>query len=373
MKKTASLFVLALLLCPALAISQELVPDPGFEQYRQLPSAEAGSSELLHWKNPSRQQTGLYFASADYLHTGATGQARGENADFGQMQPHSGQGFAGLLAWSQQLPGFREYLYTTLRQPLETGRAYTISFYASTGGGNPYGRLACSHLGVLLICRPPVQQGYQALVAQPRFALEKPVVGSDWQRFSFEFIADQPYTCLAIGNFASEAELQFAEVENGRFPCTYYFLDDVSLTEQPAPPETLAVDDTVVYQLSALDVLMRETLQGRTIDLQQSLEVSSVELELKVWDDRELDDDIISLNLNGEWILQQHKVDRRPLTLQLKLLPNQENYLVLFAHNVGAIPPNTAAISFIDKGKSKRLLLKSDLQTCGTLRLVYKP
>jgi hypothetical protein len=55
----------------------------------------------------------------------------------------------------------------------------------------------------------------------------------------------------------------------------------------------------------------------------------------------------------------------------LNLIENTNNYLVLFANNLGKTPPNTAAIQFFD-GKSERLFrLSSDLTTCSALNFLY--
>jgi hypothetical protein len=49
------------------------------------------------------------------------------------------------------------------------------------------------------------------------------------------------------------------------------------------------------------------------------------------------------------------------------------NYLILYAHNLGEISPNTAAVAVLIGGQEYKLTLTSDLKTSGALNFVYEP
>jgi hypothetical protein len=81
----------------------------------------------------------------------------------------------------------------------------------------------------------------------------------------------------------------------------------------------------------------------------------------------------MSLFFNGNWIMDHYGVTKKKQEIQLNFSPNTNNYLVLFANNLGKSPPNTAAIEF-DDGKSLRFFkLSSDLKTCSAINFYYKP
>ena len=85
---------------------------------------------------------------------------------------------------------------------------------------------------------------------------------------------------------------------------------------------------------------------------------------IEVYDNQEFDHDTISLNFNGTWILQKQLITKEPIRLYLTLEKGKDNYLILYADNLGSIPPNTCAIKWKnEKGKFNEIVLKSDYNT----------
>jgi len=98
--------------------------------------------------------------------------------------------------------------------------------------------------------------------------------------------------------------------------------------------------------------------------------VKSTQIILNVWDNNTEDGDLISLKLNNTWILTNFplKKGKHEIPIELK---KQENELLLFAENLGKIPPNTAAISIDDKVTQRMFILNSDMKKCETIKIVY--
>ena len=86
---------------------------------------------------------------------------------------------------------------------------------------------------------------------------------------------------------------------------------------------------------------MPEQLSEREVRLVDSLRGETTLTSLKVRDNGTEDGDIISLYLNGEWIVRGLKVKKEAIELSLPLRRGK-NYLVMYAENEGRIPPNTA-------------------------------
>jgi WD40 repeat protein len=115
-------------------------------------------------------------------------------------------------------------------------------------------------------------------------------------------------------------------------------------------------------------------IKDRGVDLQSNLPVSESEFDIQIWDKAVEDGDSISLNLNGEWILKDHLVTRSKKKVHVKLNTLfSNNYLILYAHNLGSIPPNTAAVAVLIGGKEVILSLSSDMKKSGALNFEYKP
>ena len=111
-------------------------------------------------------------------------------------------------------------------------------------------------------------------------------------------------------------------------------------------------------------------VEGRTVIVSRKITVKSGTVTVWVWDDQKVDGDIISLNLNGQWIVQDYTLEKKRKGYIVTLRPG-ENTFVLHALNLGKIKPNTAAM-LVDDGSSKqKLLLESDLESSGALIIDY--
>ncbi len=126
----------------------------------------------------------------------------------------------------------------------------------------------------------------------------------------------------------------------------------------------------VVYPKKQVKVVTAETLpggqlpstvRGRQVVVRQPPMKLNDPLMLLEISDHLLDDgDKVSINFNEHWILNEYALKRKPLKIQLRLRPNQVNYLLIHAENVGTNPPNTTKISYIYNGEKKVITLSSD-------------
>lgn len=134
--------------------------------------------------------------------------------------------------------------------------------------------------------------------------------------------------------------------------------------------DSTPVIQEVVFTENNIPISIKE----RSVELQSTITVSKPEFDIEIWDRSVVDGDSISLNLNGDWILQEYMVVKTKLKIHVKINPNaSNNYLILFAHNLGEISPNTAAVQVLIDGKEYKLTLTSDLKKSGALNFAYKP
>jgi hypothetical protein len=123
-------------------------------------------------------------------------------------------------------------------------------------------------------------------------------------------------------------------------------------------------DPTPVVKVDTLD----EKIAGRVLTVTHKMDVSATKVIIKVWDHQQVDGDIVSLNLNGVWVLQNHTLAKQAYVFEVTLKPG-ENLLVLHALNLGKYSPNTAAVQVIDGTKTQQVILESTLQTSGTIEI----
>ena len=113
-----------------------------------------------------------------------------------------------------------------------------------------------------------------------------------------------------------------------------------------------------------------EKLESRlVIAHEQAINVDHVQVEFLLYDHKEQDGDVLSMNFNGDWVLENYALTTKPFPLKLSLNPSGKNYLILHAVNTGSRPPNTVALSYYYKGKRKQIILNSDLNTSEMIEL----
>ena len=102
--------------------------------------------------------------------------------------------------------------------------------------------------------------------------------------------------------------------------------------------------------------LDRQTVVAATIPVHGTDTV-----RVQLYDNGEIDGDSVSLFLNNDLVLQHYKLTAQPKVLMLpidKSIP--VNRLLLFAENLGRLPPNTALMEVIVHGKTYELFLSTD-------------
>lgn len=111
---------------------------------------------------------------------------------------------------------------------------------------------------------------------------------------------------------------------------------------------------------------------GRKVAVDQTVEVAEEELRLLIWDADKQDGDIISLNFNDQWVLENYRLKNKKHEVVVKVVPGKDNTLVLYALNQGRIPPNTAAVMFWDGKQYQKMRMQSDLEKSGAIRFTLK-
>ena len=99
--------------------------------------------------------------------------------------------------------------------------------------------------------------------------------------------------------------------------------------------------------------------------------VKKSKIVLQIWDNNKEDGDIISLKFNDKWILTNFPLKKEKYTIPIEL-KKSENQLLLFAENLGSIPPNTAAISIDDDNLVRTFILNSDMSKSETIKIILQ-
>lgn len=250
-----------------ISAAQNLVPNSGFNDYVYCPvGINQNELEILtDWK-----QVGT--GTPDFYH--ACGKDMGVPSNlFGVRPAATGEGYAGIVAFSPSKRNFREYLQARLTSPLRSGEWYCIEMSVALADNAQY---VCDGMGAFLSELPVRKRGHTYLNFKPQ--LSNPnghllYLNPDWTVLSTTFMATGGEEYIIIGNFKSDDAMEIKarnmEVVRGKpVHHAYYYLDNISVKLAAGPEDC----GNTVLQLA--EIAAREDFSDRdyrTVRLQSVL------------------------------------------------------------------------------------------------------
>ena len=101
------------------------------------------------------------------------------------------------------------------------------------------------------------------------------------------------------------------------------------------------------------------------------LQVRSNKIKVDLYDDGDIDNDIVSVFFNKDQVVDKRSLSAKAYTFNLDLLTNKSNELVLYADNLGNIPPNTALMVITDGFSRYEVRLSADLKNNASVRFEF--
>lgn len=112
--------------------------------------------------------------------------------------------------------------------------------------------------------------------------------------------------------------------------------------------------------------------RSRSNELIQTLTVKNKEVQVKLYDNGEVDDDTISVYLDNKLVLSSKRLSTAPLVLSLNMeRDGEEHVLVMVAENLGRIPPNTSLMIVSDGDRRYEVRVTSTEQKNAMIRFRY--
>ncbi len=134
-------------------------------------------------------------------------------------------------------------------------------------------------------------------------------------------------------------------------------------------PKKLEKTDHITSSDDIVDVIPTKLKNREIVTNSRKIIVDSAKLEMILYDHLIQDGDIVSINFNGDWILENYSLETAAKTLKLQLNKTGKNYLLLHAESIGKRPPNTMTIGYTYKGEKQRIALKSDLNASELIEI----
>jgi|GEM_PF-13746 len=258
------------------AQDSNLVFNPSFEEHIACPQRidpYGYMSEVLGWWQP----TG---GSADYYNKCGTKQCNVPKNKLGIQMPRTGVGMVGIYTSKTT---YREYVQTELKEPLQKGETYYLSFYVSLSEysdgsvatiGGLFTKERISDKTRQMLTSSTLQEFSQGVSASVATSLEPQVVNpysrplidtKNWTKIEGTFVANGGEAFLTLGNFypAEQSNVIDLKETTHLLPGAYYYIDDVYLQcltcsgHKDLSPETTTTSpkDTVQYQVGQVVIL----------------------------------------------------------------------------------------------------------------------
>lgn len=179
---------------------------------------------------------------------------------------------------------------------------------------------------------------------------------------------DYKYTCTDI-SFNLTLDADISKTDSVLKAISEF--KEVNQVWKPADEDTLVAANVIPRKV--VNYVIEKQFTERENEITNEIEVESDSLRVDVFDNGEIDGDIISLFYNNKLILFNQKLTHKSIHIDLVLDSTLEvNEVSMFAENLGLIAPNTALLRIRDGKKVIDLRVSSNLQKNAIIRIRKK-
>lgn len=217
--------------------AQEFIPNNGFEDGSiqcGLYGQPTFNSNVSLWQSPTIGSPDIFHVSLPgYCANAATGSM--DEQSWGSEEPYDGEAMLALISYCPACATeTREYAQAQLLQPLTPGTSYHARMFVSRADRCRY---ATNDLGLFFSVSPPAAGGWESLPFTPQVKVSNVVTSATgWELVAGEFVADDAYNYITIGNFSDDASVVSEDLGTAPLDFAVYFIDGVSLTPSGLGP-----------------------------------------------------------------------------------------------------------------------------------------
>jgi len=224
MKRKVLLFFIVFIICNRIFSQINLVPNYSFEDTLSCPQAQGFTfySYTPPWFSCNMGTPDIYNTCSTDTHASVPSYNNGTCFQY----PKTGNGFAGFCALINS--NSKEYLSVKLKDTLETGKKYCVSFYVNLIN-TAY--IAIDAIGAYLSKDSMYFSNYTTIHVQPQIENPHGNVIKDtlnWVEISGEYIATGGEQYITIGDFKDDS-LNVVDTIPSGYEGAFYNLDDVSV------------------------------------------------------------------------------------------------------------------------------------------------
>ncbi len=130
--------------------------------------------------------------------------------------------------------------------------------------------------------------------------------------------------------------------------------------------------DDISDEKSEIDDNLKK-LEKRKNTLLKKIEVENKIIKVDLYDNGDIDGDSVSLFYNSKLLLSKKRLTDKAISFNLNIEDDSDsNDLIMYAENLGLIPPNTALMVVTDGKNRYEIRITSDLEKSGKIQFFKK-
>ncbi len=228
MKWTSTLLFFISTFC----FGQNLIHNGSFEYNSWCPSGQGQISNATLWsKAENNTAATAHSPSPDYFHSCSTVGAYSVPSNISYQPAKEGEAYAGIFVYGNDNQS-REYIQTTLMEPMIKGITYDVSFYVNLPNNVKY---TCTKIGAHF-SESPLTSISPILPVEPHIKNNNGLITdtTNWVLVKGEYTANGTEKYLTIGNFYSDenSEPTLINPNSTQDNTAYFYIDQVTVSKE---------------------------------------------------------------------------------------------------------------------------------------------
>ena len=187
-------------------------------------------------------------------------------------------------------------------------------------------------------------------------------------------LLDKPSLSSTTKNTSNSTRKLIASAENTNSTTTLNPTTETTTDDVIVENETISTTTTAQNSIRNQPINLAWVLVGRENKLVKKIITNSKKISLDLFDNGTIDNDTIIVFDNKKLLVNKKRLSYKAIHLEFDFTENlREHEVIIVAHNMGTVPPNTALLLFKDGKVRQEYFITSTNKINAKILIVYEP
>jgi hypothetical protein len=187
-------------------------------------------------------------------------------------------------------------------------------------------------------------------------------------------LLDKPSLSSTTKNTSNSTRKLIASTENTNSTTTVNPTTETTTDDVIVENETISTTTTAQNSIRNQPINLAWVLVGRENKLVKKIITNSKKISLDLFDNGTIDNDTIIVFDNKKLLVNKKRLSYKAIHLEFDFTENlREHEVIIVAHNMGTVPPNTALLLFKDGKVRQEYFITSTNKINAKILIVYEP